>query len=131
VAYESDESGRDEVYVRAFPMPASGQAGKWLISNSGGGSPMWSRKEHELLYHSGDRMLAVKYTANGDLFVPEKPRVWLSKLGGSTDFDLAPDGKHLAAAVPAETPDAPKAEHEVTFLFNFIDYLRRRVPAGK
>ncbi len=130
LAYQSDESGHDEVYVRAFPAP--GQAGKWLISNSGGESPMWSPKEHELLYQSGDQIMTVKYTASGDSFLPEKPRVWLSKLGGSKDFDLAPDGKHLVVVMPAEdTPEAPKAEHEVTFLFNFIDYLRRRVPAGK
>ena len=56
-----------------------------------------------------------------------KPRVWLSKLGGWTDFDPATDGKHLAAAMPAETPDA-QGGARVTFLFNFTDYLRRRVP---
>ena len=36
LAYDSDESGRVEVYVRAFPPPSSGQGGKWQISNSGG-----------------------------------------------------------------------------------------------
>jgi hypothetical protein len=89
---------------------------------------MWSRKDRELLYQSGDQMMAVKYAVIGDSFVPEKPQVWVSKLGGSTDFDLAPDGKRLAVVMPVATPEAPKPEHEVTFLFNFFDYLRRRVP---
>jgi Tol biopolymer transport system component/tRNA A-37 threonylcarbamoyl transferase component Bud32 len=128
LAYHSNESGKNEVYVRAFPPPASGQGGKWQISNSGGENPMWSRKGRELLYRSGDQMMAVKYAVKGDSFVPERPRVWVSKLGGSTDFDLAPDGKRLAVVMPVATPEAPKPEHEVTFLFNFFDYLRRRVP---
>ena len=38
LAYESNESGQEEVYVRAFP-PSSGQGGKWLVSNSGGSEP--------------------------------------------------------------------------------------------
>jgi serine/threonine protein kinase len=42
LAYDSDESGRLEVYVRAFPPPASGQGGKWQISNSGGTGARWS-----------------------------------------------------------------------------------------
>jgi hypothetical protein len=61
----------------------------------------------------------------------EKPRVWAPKLGGPKDFDLAPDGKRLAVILPVETPEAPRPEHEVTFLFNFFDYLRRRVPVGR
>ena len=36
LAYQSNESGKNEVYVRAFPPPSSGQGGKWQISNSGG-----------------------------------------------------------------------------------------------
>ena len=89
---------------------------------------MWSRKDHELLYQSGDQIMAVKYALKGDSFVAEKPRVWLLKLGGATDFDLSADGKRLAAVMPVGTREAPKPEHEVTFLFNFFDYLRRRVP---
>jgi hypothetical protein len=131
LAYQSNESGKYEAYVRASPLPASGQGGKWQISNSGGESPMWPRKDRELLYRSGDRMMAVKYTVKGDSFVAEKPRVWLSKLGGMTDFDLVPDGKRLVIVLPANTQEAPKPEHEVTFLFNFFDYLRRRVPVGR
>ena len=38
LAYHSNESGKNEVYVRAFPPPSSGQGGKWQISNSGGTS---------------------------------------------------------------------------------------------
>ena len=130
LAYQSNESGKNEVYVRAFPPPASGQSGKWQVSNDGGVAPRWSRNGHELMYRSGDQIIAASYTAKGDTFVAEKPRVWIAKLGG-TDWDLAPDGKRVAVLTPVESGDAPKQDHEVVFLQNFFDELRRRVPLGK
>ena len=118
------------MYVRAFPPPSSGQGGRWQISNSGGTGPRWSRSGHELLYLSGDQILAASYTVNGDTFVAEKPRVWIAKLGG-TLWDLAPDGKRVAVVTPVESAEAPKQEHEVVFLLNFFDELRRRVPTAR
>jgi serine/threonine protein kinase len=130
LAYRANESGRAEVYVRAFPTPSSGQGGKWQISNSGGDFPHWSRNTHDLLYQSGDQIMAVSYAVKGDTFMAEKPRVWLSKLSG-TEWDLAPDGKRVLVLTPAESVEAPQQEHEVVFLENFFDYLRQRVPVGK
>jgi WD40 repeat protein len=129
LAYQSRESGTSDVYVRAFPPPSSGLGGKWQISSSGGTELRWSRNGHELVYRSGDQIMATSYTVKGDTFVAEKPRVWIAKLGG-TQWDLAPDGKRVAVLTPVETADAPKQEHEVVFLQNFFDELRRRVPVG-
>lgn len=57
IAYTSDESGAAEVYVQAFP--ASG--GKWRVSTSGGGQPIWRRDGKELFYIAADRkLMAVK-----------------------------------------------------------------------
>jgi hypothetical protein len=50
---------------------------------------------------------------------------------GGTEFDLSPDGKRLAVVTPVASAEAPKAEHEVVFLENFFDELRRRVRVGK
>ena len=75
-------------------------------------------------------MMAVSYTVKADTFVPEKPRVWIAKLGG-TQWDLAPDGNRVLVLTPVESAEAPKPEHEVVFLINFFDELRRRVPTGK
>ena len=133
LAYVSDETGRNEVYVRAFPPLASGQGGKWLVSNTGGAAPVWSRSGRELLYQSfDDQVMAVGYTVNGESFVPDKPRVWLPKVGEGNGpdamWDLAPDGKRVAVVTQVSTPEAPKAEHVVVVLQNFVDELRRRVP---
>jgi WD40-like Beta Propeller Repeat len=47
LAYQSNESGRDDVYVRPFP---NVDAGRWLVSTNGGRAPLWSRNRKELFY---------------------------------------------------------------------------------
>ena len=64
----------------------------------------------------------------GDLFVADKPRIWCERLAGfstTRSYDPAPDGKHVVALAPAETPEEP--HDHVIFLLNFLDELRRRV----
>src|SRR5260370_30597235 len=68
------------------------------------------------------------YTANGEAFVAGKPVLWAEKKGLGI-FDLAPDGKRFAV-VHAEASEQKGPTH-VTFLLNFFDELRRRVPAER
>ena len=74
--------------------------------------------------------MAVSYTVRGDTFVADKPRVWIGRIGG-TRWDLASDGKRVAVLMRVESEEAPKNDHEVVFLENFFDELRRKVPLGK
>jgi eukaryotic-like serine/threonine-protein kinase len=55
LAYESDESGRFEVYVTAFPEPS----GKWQISSGGGRLPSWSADGKQLYYQNVDKLMLV------------------------------------------------------------------------
>jgi len=131
LAYASNESGTWEVYVRPFPGPG----GRWQVSTGEGGFPLWSRDGRELFFQTLDqRVMAAGYTAKGDSFVAEKPRVWtetrLRNLGYIFNYDLAPDGKRLAAIV-ADDADGEKLPTHLTFLLNFFDELRRKAPAGK
>jgi serine/threonine-protein kinase len=130
LAYVSNESGMNEVDVRAFPPPASGEGAHWQISNGGGELPVWSRSRQELIYKAGDQLMLVSYAASRDSFVASKPRVWIAKLG-SQQFDLAQDGNRVVVVTPVDQPDSSKTDHEVVLLENFFDYLRRRVPTGK
>ena len=55
LAYQSDESGRYEAYVTAFPGPG----GKWQVSNGGGTLPSWSADGKHLYYTNGDKLMEV------------------------------------------------------------------------
>ncbi len=56
IAYVSDESGRDEVYVQAF---GGSTTGRFTISTEGGREPVWARDGSELFYRTGDRLMSV------------------------------------------------------------------------
>jgi Tol biopolymer transport system component/predicted Ser/Thr protein kinase len=130
IAYQTSNAGK-EVVVRPFPPPAaSAPGGKWQVSTDGGANARWSRNSRELLYQSGDQIMAVSYTVNGDSFAAERPRLKIDKLGGATQWDMAPDGR-IAVLTPAGSVQASTTEHTVVFLQNFFDELRRRVPTGK
>jgi len=132
LSYASNESGRAEVYVRPFGPNGSG---KWQISNAGANYSLWSKDGRTLYYLGLDRLImAVDYTATKEAFQPGRRRQWSTRFirqtpGASPPLDLAPDGKRFAVIMSdtdrarGETPTAP----HVTFLFNFLDELRRRV----
>src|SRR5258708_26670720 len=62
VAYQSDESGRSEVYIAAFPEPR----GKFRISPRGGEYPAWGPDGNELYYESSDNKLVAVNLKLGD-----------------------------------------------------------------
>ena len=73
IAYHSNESGRDEVYVRPYPGPG----GQWQISTGGGVSPIWSRTTRELFFGTPMQQIMVSaYEVEGNAFRAEKPRLW-------------------------------------------------------
>jgi serine/threonine-protein kinase len=122
IAYASTATGTDEIYVRAFP--DNGSVVK--ISNNGGTRPLWSPTSHVVLYQTGDQMMAVGYGDKGGTFVPEKPRVWTPKIGG-TAFDISRDGKRLLVIVPVDSPNVTRPDHEIVLFQNFVEYLREKV----
>jgi serine/threonine-protein kinase len=130
IAYWSNESGTGETYVRPFP---GGHGGKWQISTGGGGSPMWSNNGRELFYENraDNHIMVVDYTVKGDSFVPGKPRPWSEKQfrgDAQRNVALAPDGKRFAVFPMPEAARPDEGSVHVTFLQNFLDELRRRIP---
>jgi serine/threonine-protein kinase len=127
IAYRSNESGAYEIYVRPFP---PGPGGKWQVSTGGGMYAFWSKNVPELFYETTDnRIMVMAYTINGDSFVPGRPRLWSDRqvfYPGASNLDLAPNGKRFAVFA---APDyATQGSVRVTFLVNFFDELRRRLP---
>ena len=79
VAYKSNESGRNEIYIRPFVAPASGRparprGGQWQVSTAGGIYPRW-RPDGKELYYIGPNgeMMAAPITDNGDDLEPGAP----------------------------------------------------------
>jgi len=81
---------------------------------------------------SGDnRIMVVDYTANADSFLPGKPRRWSDQqifYPGTSNLALAPDGKRFAVFAMPEAAGPEKGSVHVTFLQNFVDELRRKLP---
>jgi serine/threonine-protein kinase len=129
IAYRSNETGSNEIYVRPFP---AGSGGQWLISSGGGQYPFWSNNGHELFYETADnRIMVVDYTVDGASFVPGKPRLWSEKqlfYAGSSNLDLAPDGKRFVVLTLPDTVPGAKGSVHVTMLLNFFDEVKRRIP---
>jgi serine/threonine protein kinase/Tol biopolymer transport system component len=127
LAYDSDESGRQEVYVRPFPGPG----GKWRISSDGGTFGTWSRTKQEIFYGRDGQIMVAPYTADGDSFRAEPPKLVpnarYTVRGQTRMFDLHPDGKRFALAAAPEALAGGKQDR-VVFVFDFFEELRRIVP---
>jgi len=131
VAYSSLEPEGFEVFVMPLSTQRRAAGRKWLVSNGGGHTPIWSRNGRELFYEGPDyRLRVAAYTVKGDLFVAEKPRIWSGKqmadIGFFPTFDVAPDSRRVLALLPAE---AAKPETILHVLLNVDSELRRRAPA--
>lgn len=98
MAYESSETGRDEVYVRPFPNTSDG---KWQVSTGGGRAPLWAHSGQELFYVSAsDEMTVAEVVTTRDFRVGER-RV-LFRVGAEytlssnyTSFDLTSDDQRF------------------------------------
>jgi Tol biopolymer transport system component len=92
LAYVSDESGQNEVFVQAMNDPNT----RVQISRDTGSSPRWARSGNELLYLSKDRLMSVKFAPVG-AFNPGKPIVLFEDKREWSGYDLARDGRLLVA----------------------------------
>lgn len=102
VAYTSNESGRDEVYVQAFPEPRA----KFQISTGGGAYPEWRADGQEIYYLSADgKLMAVEVKLGAESVAPSIPReLFALRLGltaGASPYSVGPDGKLFLVLVPA------------------------------
>lgn len=118
VAYVSDESGKDEVYVRDFPEGKN----KWQISANGGGPPRWRRDGEEIFYAEHSRLMAVRISRGGE-FRPGTPAMLFEKPSQhALQFDVSPDGKKFIVLLKpsAEPPLAIHVAH------NWFEEFRAR-----
>ena len=136
LAYVSDESGRDEVYVQRYP----GSGERHQVSAEGGSEPSWTKNGRELFYSAASeqpnmpaKMMVVDITLD-PTFTASKPRVLFEgQYRASTplrNYDVTPDGKRFLMVQTIEPPPVPPLTHMVVVL-NYFEELKRRRPAGK
>jgi serine/threonine protein kinase/Tol biopolymer transport system component len=126
IAYVSATLGATDVFVRPFHQPG----GTRKISTGGGRFPVWSRNGRDLLFLGPDqRLRVISYSAAGSSFSPGAPRLWsnlqIADLGVNASYDVAPDGKRVAAILnpdPAGANSAPR----LTVVVHFSNELRRQ-----
>jgi serine/threonine-protein kinase len=110
LAYQSDETGRTEVFVRPFPET---DAGKKQVSSGGGVAPLWSRDSKELFYLRSDHQMMAAGVRPGSTIDIDEPqmlfRVPDELLGAEalyyTPWDVARDGRFLMARIVTGGPD--------------------------
>jgi Tol biopolymer transport system component len=124
LAYVSNASGQDELYLRPFDRPGPSRQ----LTTAGGAHAEWSRDGRELFYGSGGNITALPIDTTRGLGAGP-PRALFEdryslKARGYQDFDVLPDGRFVVVrSGPEET--APGVIHVVT---GWFDQLRRAVP---
>jgi serine/threonine-protein kinase len=126
MAYDSDESGRVEVYAQSFP---DSKQRRWKISPGEGSEPMWTRDGRELVYRKGDSVMAVTVDLpNGRVGQPEAlfagPYPDNPGWTRPRSYDVSRDGERfLMTKLPANRP-----RPRIAVVLNWFDDLRAKVP---
>jgi Tol biopolymer transport system component len=117
IAYQSNESGRDEVCVAPFPGPG----GKRPVSTAGGTLPRWRADGKELFYRAADnRLMAAEVDAKGDAFEVKKVVPLFGPIVGTTGYDVSADGQRFLTLVPVEG----KTDTPLTVVQNWIGGMK-------
>jgi Tol biopolymer transport system component len=134
IAYRSDETGRNEVYVQSFP-PGSG---KWQISSSGGVLPRWRRDGGELFYmdgRSGGRLESTQTKTNGTVFEFSSPRVMYDagfvifnygQAGAGNVYSVSADGQRFLLERQASNVTGAGASTPITIVLNWTAALQKK-----
>jgi Tol biopolymer transport system component len=132
LVYASDESGRNQIYVRPFPEVNSG---RWQISTSGGDSPLWSPDGREIFYRNDDAVMAVSIKT-APSFSIETPRILFrgtydsNTLSAPSPWDISPDGKRFLMLTQTAEDEKSTAEapRKIVVVLNWMEELKQRVP---
>ena len=130
IAYYSNSSARNEVYVRAFPKVESG--GQWPISTAGGTRPAWSRNGRELFYLDLNGAMMVVPVQTTPTFSAGKPRklfdaTWWTAQSGRT-YDVSADGQRFLAIKDPSSDGETASLQTFTVVLNWVEELKQKLP---
>jgi serine/threonine-protein kinase len=129
LAYESTETGRDEIYVRPFP---DVNEGKWQVSSQGGVNPRWARNGREIFYvDATGTLVAARFSGTGSFeIVGREPLFSVSDLNlesgaNYTSWDVAADGRFLF--IRTGGPGDADRPNEFVMVQNWLGEIRARL----
>jgi serine/threonine-protein kinase len=133
LAYQSNESGRFEIYVRPFP---NVNTGNWQVSTLGGEQPLWAPSGRELFYASPAGALMRVGVGSGVSWTATTPEVRLKQDSGyyltgsypGRKYDVAGDGQRLLMIKRVATPADETSRRQVVVVQNWGEELKRIVP---
>jgi serine/threonine-protein kinase len=120
LAYQSNESGQYEIYVRPFP----GGGSRTTVSNAGGTEPLWSRDGCRLFYRNGSQLVAAGCSTSPSFAVTSREILFSGNFdlhAFHPNYDVAPDGHHFAMI------SSGNAEPQVVVVANWLEELRQRL----
>jgi serine/threonine-protein kinase len=127
LAYVSDESGREEVYVRDL----SGSGGKLQISNGGGNEPCWSRTGREIFYRNQGWMMSAGIISEEPLRASKPKPIFEADYDDAgalyPNYDIAPDGSRFVMV----RSEQERVATQVNVVLNWFAELERRVPVSE
>jgi serine/threonine-protein kinase len=139
IAYESNESGRSEVWVRPFP---GVNTDRKQVSTNGGVKPSWSKSTDELFFvepggeRPGGTLMVVSFAAGATLSDPRVPRQLMyaadNNLGlrrNWRNYDVSKDGKRFLTVKQLPEPAATRTR-ELVVVQNWFEELKRLVPVN-
>ena len=121
LAYVSDESGQNEVYVEA----ADGSGKRFPASVGGGGLPVWSPKGNELFYANDGKMMVIKISM-GRQIIAGRPKE-LFQLPPFRDFDIMPDGDHFVVT----KLETKTRFSRINVVLNWFEELQSKMKEGR
>jgi Tol biopolymer transport system component len=114
ITYQSSESGRDEIYIQAFP----GGENRLQVTTAGGANPRWRRDGRELFYLAPNNRLMAVPVALGPTIKAGQPAA-LFAVPSNANYNLSADGQRFLINMPAEDPSP------LTVIFNWSGSLRK------
>ena len=122
LAYVSNASGQAEVYVEPFPGPG----GKIQVSTNGGNNPRWTADGRELIFDSGNALMAVPITLSPSVSVGTPVRLFENSF---STWDVSSDGKRFVAVQPPADA-AQRTASPIHLVTNWFEELKARVPTN-
>jgi Tol biopolymer transport system component/DNA-binding winged helix-turn-helix (wHTH) protein len=129
LAYQSDETGRDEIYVGSFPVAGR----KWQISTEGGTEPLWAKNGQELFFRNGDKMMAAAVETK-PTFAAGKPKLLFKGDYAAGPFSfmpkygVTPDSQRFLMLKAAE-PE--RYASQINVVLNWSEELKEKFPTAK